>query len=764
MKIDEQLSASSQKLFRLKINYKIFVSCLFILLSIAAHAQQDEEQEQQQARLDAYRDLLSQTTDFSLSFLRYRPRGYADFLNPLIFEGIPIENWQDGYAEWSIISGLKDFNSMRDSRRLSGGITNRNYRYRAALEFDHHPHKGFGFAIQALRRWGESPHIQGVATNSYALGAQLSVQGDYGNLSLSLFYAPSARTTQRASTAEAYEILGNNLYNSGWGRQGNRVRSSRHRLTNVPFAVLNYKFARSRFTLNANVSAQYGTTSYSTLNWQNAPNPYPDYYRYMPSFEDDESMRDLVREAWQRDERVSQIFYQNLYDINGYQGRASYITERRVRDLQNFRAAVDFSIGWFRAGANATYARNRNYKTVEDLMGGDHWLDIDAFVEQDDHFKEQSQSNIRNPNFHAQVGDTFGYDYAMTMIRSGGSLGFATQEANYWVGGKFDVQRIIYQREGFFEKENFAGSQSFGLSPSVINYDYRGELTAGYRLGGRFSAQANLQYLSLSSAPSALFLSPSFRNATVPQSTNREIITGEITGEYRIEQTKVRGTLYYTSIRNNSQIINLYDDNIYQYTHYWLREIGERYFGLEIASEFPIAQSINLGLVALLGDNRYTTNPRATQWHETTGELLRTDECAYYENLHISGSPQTIGVASLSYSPRGFIAQISANFFDNSYISITPLRRTARSQMGIAGTTQEKLSTAMTLDCFLGKTIYLAKGQSIGIYLSIANLLNRKDIRVSGYESYRTVNTAAGDSRYYYALGINGNLTITYRL
>ena len=60
--------------------------------------------------------------------------------------------------------------------------------------------------------------------------------------------------------------------------------------------------------------ARYGNTA---LNWYNAPDPRPDYYRYLPSYFEDEDMQMQYRDLWRSGRPdFTQINWDNLYLAN----------------------------------------------------------------------------------------------------------------------------------------------------------------------------------------------------------------------------------------------------------------------------------------------------------------------------------------------------------------------------------------------------------------------------------------------------------------
>lgn len=761
-------------IYRIQVRLIALLLVIVLFSSPVAWGQQSEDEF---VMLSAYRDFFSQATDFSLSFLRYRHRGYDSKLNTLSWNGVPIENWESGTVSWNVLGNLSSIavNSSSDNLltyvadlkpggRVGGSVSNRTYTYRAGARYVLSDVKGWSAALDISRRWGNSPSVEGVSADSYSFFATIARTFGKHSIELSLLYAPTLRTTQRASTKEAYELTGNNLYNPAWGYQSGKQRSVRQSNARQPMAQLTHAMqVGHRSTLRTTLSARIGSESYSSLTWQNTPNPYPDYYRYMPSAQGDADMQQTIRHAWMTDEQVRQIDFQNLADINGYNSpQAKYAIEERCRDLWESRLASSITGGTLSGGFAVLYAENHNYKRIADLLGAQYWLDIDSFVEQDDDVKDMVQNNIRNPNFQARQGDIFGYDYTMTMLRASGWASVERSFGEFGVSMRGEFTATRFQRTGHFEKENFDDVASYGASPVVSNYDYDLRAEGWYAAGGRLRLSAALGYRTMSPAPSQIFLSKEYRNATVSESRSDKITHVELRGDYRSPGVKLHGALYYTSIRDRTQLHNFYDDNIHQYVHYWMRGVDERYMGLELSAEFPIYRDLSLSAAVVLSDNRYTSNPEASQWRESTGALLRSDERVYYENLHVSGSPQSVAVLELSYSPRGFTVSGRVNSFGGNYIALSPLRRTDRAGVEPSRAMQERLSTGVTVDIFAGKSFYFNNRQSFGIYFGVNNLLDNRSIVTSGYESYRSTMGGASASRYYYALGINGFVSLSY--
>ena len=97
--------------------------------------------------------------------------------------------------------------------------------------------------------------------------------------------------------------------------------------------------------------------------------------------------------------------------------RSEYIVEDRRNDLSQFqfntRASLDISDKInLTGGLLVDIYRGHNFNVVNDLLGGDFWLDIDKFAESDmPDNTDALQSDLNNPNNLVVEGDIFGNNY-----------------------------------------------------------------------------------------------------------------------------------------------------------------------------------------------------------------------------------------------------------------------------------------------------------------------------------------------------------------
>ena len=124
--------------------------------------------------------------------------------------------------------------------------------------------------------------------------------------------------------------------------------------------------------------------------------------------------------------RLYQANYLNNYQnaTEGTDKGSTYILERRHSNQFNFifNSTVNHRLNSYltmQGGASVNYTNAHYYKTIDDLLGGEFWRDIDTYAERD--FPDDPtmlQNDLNNPNRKVGKGDTFGYDYNIHAIQA----------------------------------------------------------------------------------------------------------------------------------------------------------------------------------------------------------------------------------------------------------------------------------------------------------------------------------------------------------
>lgn len=761
--------------------------------------------------LGAYDSYFEQATGFGLNFVRFRPRGYDSRYRGQRFGGLALTDWFRGVPAWNATNGLSQAGirsvsetdgipysvgsrndldiapwRQRPGGRLSLSTGNRNYTFRGIAQYasGENLRNGWSYSLYASRTSGRSYMIDGYWNDAWSLFGTVGKRfGDRHRLSVTVLYTPTERAAQSASTDEAFQLTGKNLYNPAWGRYDGKQRSANVRESRQPVFILSHEFEAEKLKITTSAMGRFGKESYSALMWQNAPNPRPDYYRHMPSFQTTDAMRERVAELWRTDENVRQIDWQAMVDLNHRDGpRAHYIIEDRVRDYLEYTVqsvarwqASDHTV--LSGGIEFLYADNLNFKRVNDLLGADYWLDIDSFVENDEDVGNKTQNNMLEPNRRVREGDEFGYKY--TVESQSGRLwaGVGHQKENLDMSLTISGGVTSFQRFGYYEKENFAGNESVRYSKRLTQPEWLIQGDVGYRIGGRLRAGFRLTVQDLSPLPSNSFITPEYRNAVLPDLKNERILGAELRFDYRVPNLKLYAGAFWTQFSDRTEVRYFYDDFNHFYCNYIMEGIDTRHAGIEASAEIDLADNLKLNLAGVWMDNRYTSNPFATEWKDATGDEVLTER-VYYKDLKVPNGPQMAGVLNLVYSPRSWTFSASLNAYGNSYIAPTPLRRTFRStdqartpEERDEMIRQERFAGGATVDLFLGKTVYLRSDHRLGFYAGVNNVFNRKSIRTGGYESSRMRYSGTGerqslrplDSKYYHALGTNFFFTASWR-
>ena len=324
-------------------------------------------------------DVFDNVAGYDFSQVRFRLRGFDSSTQDVYLSGVRLNDALTGYTPWSLWSGLNEatrekevvtgsalsdygvggFNgvtnilgtasSMRKGARFSVLTNSSFYRLRlmasyATGEMDN----GWSFAANVSTRLGGNDWIQGVYYRSFAyyLAAEKNFN-DVHRLSLSVFGSPVQRGVQNGSTQEVYDLVGSNYYNSNWGWQDGKIRNARVRNNHEPVAVLKYTYTPTfNWSLDATFIYRTGRNGYSALDWYDAPDPRPDYYRNLPSYmymsdedydkRDSEYLAGWATEAWRYNyNNTRHINWDRLYNVNynsldedGYK-RSKYIQEEQ---------------------------------------------------------------------------------------------------------------------------------------------------------------------------------------------------------------------------------------------------------------------------------------------------------------------------------------------------------------------------------------------------------------------------------------------------
>ena len=626
--------------------------------------------------------------------------------------------------------------------------------------------KGWSMSLHVAARGGDDLYVRGVYQNSVDAGVRLTKSYDSGaEFSVIALSRVGERGLRRGSTEEAYSLVGNNMYNPAWGRHGDKVRNSRYRRDAVPFAMLSAKMMLGDATvMRLAVGGDYGHRAYSMLGWYDAMTPYPDNYRYMPSYYADDDIAEAVAHEWRAgNESVMQVDWADMYAQNSRSSRgAIYALEERIERVARGEAMVRFSTEFGQQlsldyGLRGKIKSLRRYKQMADLLGAEYMLDVDYYLMDDDTYSNNLQNDLRHPNRHIVEGDRFAYDYAMVERSLMADASLKYHAARWRVGVDVAIGRDALHRVGYFEKELFPGARSYGKSRSVTFSPYKLKAMAGYA----FSAASYLDFgLSLDAAPpggDVLFLNPTYNNRLVEAARLERTISAEVNYKYRSSNLDVALSAYLHSTRNGRDMMRCYDDLSAVYCDVEVEDVAVLRYGVEMAAMMRLSEHFRAEATLGCGRYIYSENPYVTHYSDTDNSVICARSESLMKGLHLGGAPclmSSVGLTYLSY--RGWIASCGVNYAGFRYVEPSFVRRTERvlRQGSISPETyalllhQRRLGDAVTVDASLSRWFRVGESR-LSLTLSCKNLLDNRDVIYGGYEPSRVRHYKSGANRVY---------------
>ena len=725
------------------------------------------------------RNFSTHSLDYNLSMVRFARRGISHYERKTSLNGVEVPFIGSSTIRTLQLSNKADAHENRlridtlQREQTSAGFSfsSRNMPYSISFATAQKLEKDWSLATNLTARTGRDLHIDGLFGNSLEFNAVASKNWSNKHaLSMAIFAKPSMRSTRLASTAEAFRLTENNLYNPALGYQNGKIRNSRIRREFLPTAFIGYEGnLNERTMINFAAALTAGVEKYSSLDWFNAQTPAPDNYRYMPSyFVDENDIFLTVENAWMNnDTRYTQVDFDRLIAINNTNdGEAIYaISERVKRTLRaNFRGGATTALdkGRISYGFDIAIANYRNYKQMRDLLGADYIIDLDYFLLDDDTFGNSLQNNLATPNRRIEKGDRFGYDYAMRRydISAFATYCYSTTRFNLDIAAKAGYTNI--SRRGFYRKELFANN-SFGVSKHLKFSPYSLRIKAGYLVADNHFIEGSIATEAKTCEEEDLFLQSQYNNRAIIDPAILATYDGEVRYIFQKPNISVSTTLFLSARMNDTQVRHLYDDLSGEYSDVVINRINTLRYGLEVEAEYRFADHFRTTAAISLGRYKYTSNALVTMYSDASNTLLADHIPSRTKDLSLGNAPQAVFTAGLSYYNKGWWATINANYAGLRYIEPSVAMRTDRilaiavsPEQFDALTTQERLNDAFTIDLSLSKSIYLSRlnkkiyttkavprfedkhpRSRLIFRLGVRNLLGSTDFVYNAYESSR---------------------------
>ncbi|PWJ43228.1 TonB-dependent receptor [Sediminitomix flava] len=804
-----------------------------IVLSLTELDAEDGDSQSTPGLLFSTGDAYSSLAGYAWGPYWFRQRGYQSTYTNVYFDGVNMAHPEKGYASWSTFGGLNDISRNKESvfnmapvdftfgniggstniitkpslqragLRASYSISNSSYNNRFMLTYSSGmSDNGWAFTASASRRWAQEGYVDGTSYDAYAAYFGLEKQFSKNHsMYLTAFVAPYERGQQNPMVQEVYDLKGNNLYNTYWGYQNGEKRNSRMKSSMLPQIILNDELTiQDNLKLKTAVGYSFGKESNTALNWYDANDPRPDYYRNLPSYQYDQgntAAGDMLTELWQSSS-FGLLDWDELYRVNyGSEEtnpdgdgtitglRSRYFIEKRQNDIQNFEfnptLIWDFGKNWqLTTGVQYEFYLGNNYNTVDDLLGADYYVDIDNFADRDFVDPSKAENDLLADTNIKTEGDRIGHDYdaVINKLNYWANISRSFNKGSYYLGGSLtttSMYRYGNRQKGLFPEN------SYGKSDVLNFFDYGVKFGGEYFLNGRNVLTANATYYTQAPWLRDAFVSIRTRNQTLDNLVSSNVISADANYYYRGEDFKLRLSGFYTQINDMTKVVSYFDDSHNAFVNYALTGMGQEHKGIELGIEYQITEELKVIGAGTLASYTYISNPLATTTVDNSAEQL-SDETVYFSGMHVGGTPETAFSLGLEYwSKRYWNIGFSANYLADRYVTLNPARYTERAinsipsidspevqaQKRAAILHQERLDGAFTLDVFAGKS-WKVGDYFIRLNLNVNNALNNENIVTTGFQQYRfdfqEGNPEKFANRYFYAQGIRvfTNLSLSF--
>ena len=757
----------------------------------------ENELEDDESQADAMSGLLQSSQDvfmrraaFDFSSVFFKPRGYDSKDVSVLINGIPMNRLENGRAQWANWGGLNDitrnqelsngiaksdytFGGLagstyihirpslnRPGLRFSSSLSNRSYVGRLMATYSSGLQRnGLAYTLSASRRWAANGSwVDGTLYNAYAFSGAIEYQlNNYHNFNLVGLFSPIKRGKTSPLTREAIDLMGYR-YNPYWGDQQGDKRNSRNRIISEPIFVLSYNYQKDDTRLNVDLGYQFGEIGNTRISYGNAQNPEPNYYKKMPSYylnqqPSDEAMAELQKNYFLNN---SQLNWADLYaaNRNATDGRSAFIVSNDVNRERTFTTNVNFSTPVYeniKSTSGLVYRRitSDNYALVDDLLGGNYFMNYDYF--------ESQPYNSLEADRKKQQGDKWNYSYALNsnVVEAFSQLEFTFKKAEVFVAARYHYTDV--QREGNFYYPVYPDSYGKGALQVQKGMSTKAGFT--YALTGRHLLQFNTAYFNTPQSVRNIFVNVRNSNRLLPNIKNEVAYTADANYILRLPYLKSRLTGYITEIENTSETNFFYtetaltDEISNGFVAQTIDGIKKRHFGLEWGAEAQLLPTLKLSAAVALGQYTYVNNPKLYISSDDIPQGIAYDEVKL-KNYHVPSGPQQAYSVGLEYRSNNYWwASATANLLAKNYVSLSALNRT--SQFFIDPNTrqsftnidydkarqllkQERLDDVFLVNLVGGKS-WRVKKVYISAMLSINNLFDTQFLS-GGFEQSRTAN------------------------
>ncbi len=660
------------------------------------------------------------TTRLGAIDLRNPLSDYPDYGMIALLRRVPaVRNYRGAHSHslWRADGRVEEFDTapsaMSPSKNLRTQLATRTYLFGAGYSMIGRGPEGLHYTLAVGGRWGRDAHIEGLFDEEEYLwlsGERVwrDVEDRRQSVQLALMVAPTVRSQRSWNTEEVFRLAGDDHYNSYWGYQEGKVRSSRVRRECMPALYATWRCDDEYILSNITVSTliRGGRRSRSTLDWVGAPSPMADYYAYLPSGASNPDVAHLAGEVWRAgDKQYTQIDWESLYLANrlSCEGARYVVMEEREDLLSGVVDASAALVGLegMRVGVVASAVGSHNYNTPTDLLGAEYLAD--------------------------------GYDRYDYLLRH---FGWKLYDAWYrqveWgalsAAIEFGGERVEY-RGAHIERR--ASVDNVVVQARVA---WSGSLGERGRMGAvaRYDRSAPLWSDALGAAEGGMS-----RN---PYAGGEDRFAGEVWGEMEFSGITLHGSLYGRYEMGIGHVEHFWNDIAEEYCALMAGELERGVAGVELSAELPVSRSLTIGGHLSAGVARYVGEGVGDIVTYEAGRMVAEGVALHTRGLGCSSTPTfTSALTARYFTPRGWLLGAEWAFvagrrllpsmvLNSDYI----LSRNLTTEERSACTTQHPLGSAHSLGIFVWRKV-----GAVTLSMAVRNLLNSTEAYSGGYQPSR---------------------------
>lgn len=714
------------------------------------------------------------TVGGSLGSSAVKIRGFGSENTAVLINGMPVNDMETGQVYWSNWGGMNDVTRNQQIQRGLGAsklaissvggtinIITKPTDYRKGIKFSYsHANRSYsdmamlsmstgqmknGWAVTALgsTRQGNGWR-EGTRANAYSYFLAVSKEINQKHLIMFTgFGAPQESWGGRSVTERSYQLVEdstgnkNKTYNPAWGYENGVVKSASVNKYHKPVFLLNHNwYINEKSTLTSALYYSFGRGGGTNINRSydaNISNPIPfnlqggagintfqvqwDSMRFENSHNLD-TIGNINGLGVGNDiigNRSKYMVYESRNDHNWLGGITTL--NHKLTDHTNITLGLDYR--WY---------RGFHYQVVEDLLGGDYWMDYERFNNYPD-------NNLLRPNHPAVVGDTVGYNYNSTVMTAGAFSQIQHTIKNVDIFATASISNTQFYRNGLYVHEEFISS-SLGSSDTANFNNYTVKAGANYRITGRHNVFVNAGRFTRA---------PFFRNSYVDNRVSniyRDNLQSEVISSieggygYRSPRVTANFNIYSTLWENRSYLVGLpsevFDGN---FVNYSMNNVNALHKGIEFDVKVSVLSNLSMTAMASIGDWRWKgdaeaivlKDPGLSVVDNPASGLPTTEDPikVYTDGLKVGGSAQTVGALGFHYrGKRYWYLGGTANYYDNMYADYNPESKTDPEAYF---NQVERLPRAFTADMYGGKS-WKKNKLYIQLKLNVNNIFNNQFI------------------------------------